>query len=211
MKIIMRKFGCFKNFLLYLETLLHITRLVYVIRKKLMSESSQNSTQILLDGKNGSPNSKQHHMVCKLKKSIYGLKQSARCWNITLDHYLKESGFVQNPADPCVYCKTENKNGKKCLVIIAVYVDDTILAANDVELLQAEKNELSKRFEMEDLGEIHYCLGMTIKRDRNAKVMMIHQKSYLEAVLKKFGMQHCKPISTPMDPNAKFEKLTDDD
>ena len=56
----MRKFGCFKNFLLYLETLLHITRLVFVIRKKLMSESSQNSTQILLDGKNGSPNSKQH-------------------------------------------------------------------------------------------------------------------------------------------------------
>ena len=62
MKIIVRKFGCFKNFLLYLETLLHIARLVFVIRKKLMSESSQNSTQILLDGKNGSPNSKQHRM-----------------------------------------------------------------------------------------------------------------------------------------------------
>ena len=60
MKIIVRKFGYFKNFLLYLETLLHITRLVFVIRKKIMSESSQNSTQILLDGKNGSPNSKQH-------------------------------------------------------------------------------------------------------------------------------------------------------
>ena len=51
MKIIVRKFGCFKNFLLYLETLLHITRLVFVIRKKLMSERSQNSTQILLDEK----------------------------------------------------------------------------------------------------------------------------------------------------------------
>ena len=63
MKIIVRKFGCFKNFLLYLETLLHITRLVFVIRKKLMSESSQNSTQILLDGKNGSPNSKQHRLL----------------------------------------------------------------------------------------------------------------------------------------------------
>ena len=65
MKIIVRKFGCFKNFLLYLETLLHITRLVFVIRKKLMSESSQNSTQILLDGKNGSPNSKQHLYLAK--------------------------------------------------------------------------------------------------------------------------------------------------
>ena len=62
MKIIVQKFGCFKNFLLYLETLLHITRLVFVIRKKLMSESSHNSKQILLDGQNGSPNSKQHQM-----------------------------------------------------------------------------------------------------------------------------------------------------
>ena len=66
MKIIVQKFGCFKNFLLYLETLLHITRLVFVIRKKLMSESSHNSKQILLDGQNGSPNSKQHLKVSQI-------------------------------------------------------------------------------------------------------------------------------------------------
>ena len=73
-----------------------------------------------------------------------------------------------------------NKCGKQCLIIIAVYVDDTILAANDMELLRAEKANLSIRFEMEDLGEIHYCLGMAIERDRRAKVLMIHQKSYLK-------------------------------
>ena len=159
----------------------------------------------------GYENCENPHMVCKLNKSIYGLKQSARCWNVTLDSYLKRSGYVQNPADPCIYCKTVNKCGKQCLIIIAVYVDDTILAANDMELLRAEKANLSNRFEMEDLGEIHYCLGMAIERDRNAKVLMIHQKSYLKNVLKRFGMEDCKPISTPMDPNVKFEKLADDE
>ena len=64
---------------------------------------------------------------------------------------------------------------------------------------------------MEDLGEIHYCLGMAIERDRNAKVLMIHQKSYLKNVLKRFGMEDCKPISTPMDPNVKYDKLADDE
>ena len=118
---------------------------------------------------------------------------------------------MQNPADPCIYCKTVNKCGKQCLIIIAVYVDDTILAANDMELLRAEKANLSKRFEMEDLGEIHYCLGMAIERDGNAKVLMIDQKSYLENVFKRFGMEDCKPISTPMDPNVKFEKLADNE
>ena len=159
----------------------------------------------------GYENCENPHMVCKLNKSIYGLKQSARCWNVTLDSYLKRSGYVQNPADPCIYCKTVNKRGKQCLIIIAVYVDDTILAANDMELLRAEKANLSNRFEMEDLGEINYCLGMAIERDRNAKVLMIHQKSYLKNVLKRFGMENCKPISTPMDPNVKFEKLADDE
>ena len=107
--------------------------------------------------------------------------------------------------------QTRNENGRKSLIIIAVYVDDTILASNDTAMLAAEKRELCKRFEMEDLGEINYCLGMQIKRDRNEKVLKISQKAYLENVLKKFGMQDCKPISTPLESNARFEKLADDE
>ena len=96
---------------------------------------------------------------------------------------------MQSTADPCVYCKTECKDGKNCLIIIAVYVDDTILASNDIAMLTAEKTKLKERFDMEDLGEIHHYLGMSIKRDRNAKVLLISQKIYLENVLKRFGMQ----------------------
>ena len=133
--------------------------------------------EIYMKQPEGYVGAKQPHKVCKLNKSIYGLKQSARCWNIAIDQYVKESGYVQSTADPCVYCKTECKDGKSCLIIIAVYVDDTILASNDIGMLTAEKTKLKERFEMEELGEIHHCLGMSIKRDRNAKALMISQKA----------------------------------
>ena len=153
----------------------------------------------------------QPDKVCKLRKSLYGLKQSARCWNVTIDRSLKESGYVQSTADPCIYTKIEERNGRKCLMIIAVYVDDIVLASNDIEMLNAEKARLNEQFDMEDLGEIHYCLGMSVKRDRAAKITTINQKVYLENVLKRFGMSDCKPVSTPMEPGRQFVKLDDGD
>ena len=167
--------------------------------------------EIFMKQPEGYTDKKQPDKVCKLRKSIYGLKQSARCWNMTIDRYLKESHYIQSTADPCIYSKSENRSGKNCLIIIAVYVDDTILASNDVAMLTAEKIKLSKKFEMDDQGEIHYCLGMSIKRDRKAKVLMINQKVYLENVLKKFGMQDCKPVSTPMEASMRYEKLADEE
>ena len=65
----------------------------------------------------------KEHFVYKLKKSLYGLKQSARCWNLTLDHHLKKMGFVQTSSDPCLYVSSEGE-----LFIIAVYVGDILLA-----------------------------------------------------------------------------------
>ena len=62
---------------------------------------------------------------------------------------------------------------------------------------------------MDDQGEIHYCLGMSIKRDREAKVLTISQKSYLENILKKFQMFDCKPVATPLEPGRRFKKLSD--
>jgi len=150
-------------------------------------------------------------MVCKLRKSLYGLKQSARCWNKTIDEFLKESGYIQNDADPCIYYKRFNKEGKECILIVAVYVDDLLIASNDLEALALEKRKMRERFEMEDLGEVHYCLGMSIKRNRNEGTLTIDQRAYLSAVLKRFAMTNCKPVATPLESGMKFEKLSDDE
>ena len=83
--------------------------------------------------------------VCKLKKSLYGLKQSARCWNQTLDNFLMANGYRRNGADNCIYVKSEKKDdGFISFVILAVYVDDIIPVSNDVNMLKVEKNLYGK-------------------------------------------------------------------
>ena len=91
--------------------------------------------------------------VCKLKKSIYGLKQSARCWNTTLDEYLKSGGYHKSNADGCIYVKSvKEANDRISFVILGVYVDDIIPVSNNPVLLKAEKAALCERFEMIDQG-----------------------------------------------------------
>ena len=117
---------------------------------------------------------------------------------------------MQSNADPCVYFKAENKYGKKeCLMIIALYVDDIVLATNDTTMLEKENSLLKERFEMEDSSEIHYCLGISITRDRASKILKMNQRAYLENMLKRFKMFEWKPMSTPIQVAKRFEKLKD--
>ena len=167
--------------------------------------------EIFMKQPEGFADKKHPNMVCKLRKGLYGLKQSARCWNKVIDEYLKESGFKQNDADACIYVKRFKKGDKEVVLLVAVYVDDLLIASNDLQSIAEEKRRLSSRFEMEDLGEANFCLGMSIKRDRSNGLLNINQRAYLEAVLKRFGMDDCKPVTTPLEVGTKFEKLSEDE
>ena len=102
-------------------------------------------------------------------------------------------------------------NGQISFVILGVYVDDIIPVSNNPALLKAEKAALCERFEMTDLGEVNYLLGMSIKRDRESRTLTISQPNYLDKVLKKFGMENCKPVCTPFEPGRKFQQLAPSD
>ncbi len=145
--------------------------------------------------------------VCKLYKGLYGLKQAAKLWNEALDKYFLENGYVKADADSCLYVKI--KDGS--FVIMGLYVDDFIPVSNDTEMLIAEKSAISKKFEVVDNGDIEFFLGMLIKRDRKKQTMTISQPNYVETILAKFGMSECRPVATPMDSNASFDKLSDKD
>ena len=93
------------------------------------------------------------NLVCKLKKSIYGLKQSSRCWNATLDFHLKEMGFTQSTSDPCM-CMDSGGDG----FCIGVYVGDMVLARQSDQRIKEVKDELSQRFDIKDLGKLHHFL-----------------------------------------------------
>ena len=147
--------------------------------------------------------------VCKLRKSIYGLKQLTRCWNKTIDNFLKKLNYTACEADPCIYVKHIGKGQKDIIIIIALYVDDLIITSNDTELLLAEKKELSRRFEIADQGEITFYLGMSINRNRVKGIIDINQTTCLENVLKWLNMFDCKPVS--MECNKRFNKATEND
>ena len=101
----------------------------------------------------------QENLVCKLKRSLYGLKQSPRCWNSTLDEYLRQLKFVRSANDPCVYVAPDGE------MIIGVYVDDIIVAGKTEKRVEEFKRALSERFDVKDLGRLHFFLGMKIVQD----------------------------------------------
>ena len=147
----------------------------------------------------------QEDLVCRLKRSIYGLKQSGRCWNNTLHEELKKMGFVQSASDPCIYIASE---GEMC--IVAIYVDDIIVAAKTDDRILQVKRDLSKRFKAKDLGELHHFLGMKIIQNQNTAEVWIGQPAYTQDILEKFHMTDAKPVSTPLDANSKLMNAADD-
>ncbi|KAK8506883.1 hypothetical protein V6N12_046244 [Hibiscus sabdariffa] len=101
--------------------------------------------------------------VCKLQRSIYGLKQVSRSWNICFNDAIKEFGFIRNEDEPCLY----KKFSRSIVSFLILYVDDILIIGNDVPTLQSIKTWLSSCFSMKDLGEAAYILGVKIYRDRS--------------------------------------------
>ena len=121
----------------------------------------------------------KERLICHLQRSIYGLKQSPRCWNHTLDSRLKEMGFTQAPNDPCLYVDSDSEGE---IFIVAVYVDDIILGGKSESKLMEVKKELSKTFEMKDLGPLHHFLGVKIIQNSITGTIWIGQQSYSEKI-----------------------------
>src|SRR4051794_21871110 len=142
----------------------------------------------------GFVNPKDAGKVCKLQRSIYGLKQASRSWNLRFDEVIKGFGFVQNYKEACVYKKVSGSS----VAFLILYVDDILLIGNDVDFLKSVKDYLNNSFSMKDLGEAAYILGIKIYRDRSRRLIALSQSTYLEKIVKKFNMQDAKKGSLPM-------------
>lgn len=135
-------------------------------------------------------------LVCRLHRSIYGLKQASRNWNETIDEWLViDYGMERSLADSCVYIK--DSNGEK--LIVTLWVDDLIIAGSSKRFIEDFKTAISARFCMNDLGDLKGILGMEIVRDRAKRTIKISQSAYLNQILQRFGMSNCKPVGTPME------------
>lgn len=143
------------------------------------------------------------HLVCKLKRSIYGLKQASRQWYLKFDDVISSFGFVENKVDRCIYLKV---SGSKYIFLI-LYVDDILLASNCLGLLHDTKQLLSRHFDMKDLGEASLVLGIEVHWDRSRNLLGLSQKAYIERILKRFNMQDCKPWKAPITKGDKLSMV----
>ena len=100
----------------------------------------------------------QEHMVCKLKRSIYGLKQTSTSWNIRFDQAIKSFGFEQNLDESCVY----KRHRDKVVIFLVLYVVDILLIGNDIGVMSSVKVWLLSQFDMKDLGEANFILGIKL-------------------------------------------------
>jgi hypothetical protein len=98
----------------------------------------------------------KEHMRCRLKKSIYGLKQVSRQWYLKVDEVVKKFGFVENQVDNSIYIKIKGS----IFIILVLYVEDILLARSDKNLLFENKRFLSSNFDMKDLGDASYVLDI---------------------------------------------------
>jgi hypothetical protein len=140
--------------------------------------------------------------VCKLQKSIYGLKQASRSWNLRFDEVVKGFGFIQSEEEPCVYKKASGSS----VVFLIFYVDDILLIGNDIPMLEAAKTSLKNSFSMKDLGEAAYILGIKIHRDRSKGLIGLSQDTYIDKVLKRFNMEEVKKGFFPMSHGIHLSK-----
>lgn len=142
----------------------------------------------------------QEHLVYRLSKALYGLRQAPRAWYSKLRKCLEDMGLVRCPYEHVVYTKREAHEA----LIVAVYVDDLLVTGTNEVIIKSFKEQMAKYFEKSDLGQLSYYLGLEVNQQKG--FVEIKQEAYAKRVLEKVGMGSCNPTKFPMDPKAVITK-----
>ncbi|KAG7594381.1 Retrotransposon Copia-like N-terminal [Arabidopsis thaliana x Arabidopsis arenosa] len=142
--------------------------------------------------------------VCRLVKSLYGLKQASRQWFHKFSGVLLQNGFIQSFFDPKMFVRVTSD----CFLALLVYVDDIMLVSNKDSAILDIKQLLATEFKIKDLGQLRYFLGLEVARSKEG--ISVSQRKYALELLEEFGFLGCKPVPTPMELNLKLSQDTGD-
>ena len=142
----------------------------------------------------------QEHLVCKLHRSLYGLKQSPRAWYARLHAALLAWKLTQSASDPNLYFAHIGND----TIALLVYVDDILLTGSNSQLIAQLKHHLHRIFNTKDLGPIRRYLG--VQFDRSHTGLHMHQKDYALSILQHFSMEECTPSPTPLPEGLILSK-----
>jgi hypothetical protein len=135
--------------------------------------------------------------VWRLKKALYGLKQGPRVWNSHLHNVLTAASlaFRRTVGDHTLYVRGSSPLDKDYCILV-VYVDDMVIAGHG-DVVQMVKEKIKLNLDTTELGPIHWLLGVQVQRDKDGS-FFLSQEHYIKSVLERFGMQSCRPVSTPL-------------
>nr|GFA98389.1 putative RNA-directed DNA polymerase [Tanacetum cinerariifolium] len=139
--------------------------------------------------------------VNRLRKALYGLKQAPRAWYGRIKSYFKRQGFNKCPYEPTLFVRSD-KEGE--LLIVSIYVDDLIVTGTTLSLIEKFKTSMKSKFEMSDMGEMHYFLGVEVVQNESG--ISICQKKYAREILARFNMEYCNGVKNPIVPGCKLVK-----
>ncbi|GJZ75101.1 retrovirus-related pol polyprotein from transposon TNT 1-94 [Tanacetum coccineum] len=137
--------------------------------------------------------------VYALDKALYGLKQAPRAWCMILSKFLVDSGFQKGSIDTTLFIKKKGKH----IMLIQIYVDDIIFGSTNPKYCTKFSELMVKRFEMSMMGEMKFFLGLQVNQFSNG--IFINQSKYILDILKRFGMENCDTVPTPMVEQAKLK------
>ncbi|XP_019238389.1 PREDICTED: uncharacterized protein LOC109218475 [Nicotiana attenuata] len=138
-------------------------------------------------------------LVCKLQKSLYGLRQASRQWYAKLSQALSSRGYQHSLNDYSLFTKVSGDS----IVVLAVYVDDIILTGTDSAEILALKSFLHQQFRIKDLGSLHYFLGLEVFY--SASGVVLHQKKFLHDLLIEFHCSDATPVVCPLPQSLKLK------
>jgi hypothetical protein len=158
--------------------------------------------EVFMEQPQGYAESDHKKYVCKLFKSLYGLKQAGRKWYDVLCRTLADLGFKRSEADPAVFYVHQDAN----IVALACHVDDCTITGSSNHLVQSYKNKIKEKYSLTDLGPAHWLLGIKVARDLEARTISLSQSSYIDSILTRFNFTDLKSFATPMDPSIRLSK-----
>ena len=145
----------------------------------------------------------QEHLVYRLRKSLYVLKQAPPQWYKKFDDIIQSVGFSKSDEDHCLFTKTAQDGSP---IFLIIYVDDMLRSGRHTGEITKLVRKLQLKFAMKDLGPARYILGMKISQKRNKRQLFLSQTDYIGHVLERFNMQSAKSASTPLPINLRLSQ-----